>query len=59
MNMSMFKTKYNIKKLSFKESIKKAIERLSYDEAWAAWYYDEVMLNYHIIMKNKKNNSLN
>jgi len=57
MNISEFKIKYNIKKLNYKENIKKAIERLSYDESWAAWYYDEVKLVYSDIMKNKKINN--
>ena len=56
MSMSEFKKKYEIKKLSYKETVKKAIERISYDEAWAAWYYDEVKLVYSNVIKNIKKN---
>ena len=51
-----FKSKHNIIKLNYKESIIKAIERLSHDDAWASWYYDEVILEYSQIIKNIKKN---
>ena len=57
MSMAEFKKKYEIKKLNYKESIKKAIERISYDEAWASWYYDEVKLTYYNIIKNIRQNN--
>jgi hypothetical protein len=56
MSISEFKKTYEIKKLSYKEPIKKAIERISYDEAWASWYYDEVILVYNNIIKDMRKN---
>ena len=51
MDLTEFKRKYNIRKLSYKETLKKAIERLSVEESWAAWYYDEVKLVYSLSKK--------
>lgn len=59
MTIVEFKKKYDIKKLNYKESIKKAIERLCINEGWAAWHYNEVKLVYNNIIKCIKKNKLN